>query len=116
MELLRVLLSRLSEQNRNVGLSQVALYGLGGVGKTQVALEYTYRYFNDYRAIFWINAETSLKLAQSFSARAIDLGLAEGHSVEQHNQLREIFKKWLLDCNQVGPWHHIALTKTASAD
>ncbi len=35
-----------------------ALHGLGGVGKTQIALEYAYRHALEYRAVFWIGAET----------------------------------------------------------
>lgn len=35
-----------------------AICGLGGIGKTQVALEYTYRYCQEYHAIFWIKADT----------------------------------------------------------
>ncbi len=36
-----------------------ALHGLGGVGKTQIALEYVYRHALEYGAVFWIGAETS---------------------------------------------------------
>jgi hypothetical protein len=100
MELLTVLSSGLNDPNRNAGLAQVALYGLGGVGKTQIALEYAYLHFQDYEAIFWISAETSLKLAESFSAQAIALDLGNGDTVEQHNQLRGVFKKWLLDSSR----------------
>jgi DNA replication protein DnaC len=96
-ELLMVLSSQLREPNRNEGVAQVALCGLGGVGKTQIALEYAYLHFQDYTAIFWINAETGLKLAESFSAQATALGLGNGDTLEHHKQLRAVFKKWLLD-------------------
>src|SRR5690348_16904292 len=36
-----------------------ALQGLGGVGKTQTALEYAYRHALEYNAVFWIEAETA---------------------------------------------------------
>src|SRR5690349_11882286 len=36
-----------------------ALQGLGGLGKTQLALEYAYRSTQQYQAIFWIAAETT---------------------------------------------------------
>ncbi|KAF8474187.1 P-loop containing nucleoside triphosphate hydrolase protein [Kalaharituber pfeilii] len=35
---------------------QVVLYGMGGVGKTHLALEYVYRHSGDYSSVFWINA------------------------------------------------------------
>lgn len=41
---------------------RVALYGIEGVGKTQIALSYVYTYRTSYERIYWINAadETSL--------------------------------------------------------
>ena len=35
---------------------RLALYGLGGIGKTQVALEFVYRYQSAYSRIYWISA------------------------------------------------------------
>jgi tetratricopeptide (TPR) repeat protein len=35
---------------------RLALYGLGGIGKTQVALEFVYRYQSAYTRIYWISA------------------------------------------------------------
>jgi hypothetical protein len=43
----------------------VVLYGLGGIGKTQLAITYARRHKEKYTAIFWLNAndENSLKLS-----------------------------------------------------
>ncbi|KAK8911454.1 hypothetical protein QC760_000482 [Botrytis cinerea] len=45
--------------------SCVILHGLGGIGKTQLAISYTRRHKEKYTAIFWLNAndEDSLKLS-----------------------------------------------------
>jgi transcriptional regulator with XRE-family HTH domain len=39
-----------------------AVHGLGGVGKTQLAVEYAYRYALEYCAVFWIAAEMRRRL------------------------------------------------------
>jgi NB-ARC domain len=114
--LLAVISNRLGEQNRKAGLAQVALFGLGGVGKTQIALEYAHGHFQDYEAIFWVNAETNLKLAESFGAQAIALGLGNGDSPEQHDQWRAIFKKWLLDCGRPGLCPRKPASRAAKVD
>ena len=51
-----------------------ALYGLGGVGKTQLALEYAHRYASEYSIIWWIDAEQPVLLPEQFArlARALD--------------------------------------------
>jgi Cdc6-like AAA superfamily ATPase len=38
------------------------LYGMGGIGKTQIALEYAHRYVSSYSAIFWVDAKDSTTL------------------------------------------------------
>ncbi|RAY15952.1 tetratricopeptide repeat protein [Actinomadura craniellae] len=48
----------------------VALQGLGGVGKTQVALEYAYQYKSDYDLVWWIDCEQP----QFIDASLVDLG------------------------------------------
>ena len=45
-----------------------AVYGLGGIGKTQVALEYCYRHKSRYAAIFWIGADFAGDLQKALSA------------------------------------------------
>ncbi|KAK6504341.1 hypothetical protein TWF506_002544 [Arthrobotrys conoides] len=48
----------------------VSLCGLDGSGKTHTALEYAYRYSNEYTAIFWLNATSKIELEKS-ARRAI---------------------------------------------
>jgi tetratricopeptide (TPR) repeat protein len=52
-----------------------ALHGLGGIGKTQIAVEYVYRHRQEYSAVFWAFAESEQALITSFiqMAKVINL-------------------------------------------
>ena len=45
----------------------VVLHGLGGIGKSQLAIEYAKKHQDDYAAIFWLNAKTEDTLKESFA-------------------------------------------------
>jgi len=53
--------------------SAVVLHGLGGIGKTQLAIQYIRQHKEKYTAIFWLNAndEDSLRLSFRTIARQI---------------------------------------------
>jgi serine/threonine protein kinase/tetratricopeptide (TPR) repeat protein len=71
-----------------------AVSGLGGIGKTQVAIEYAYRYHNDYQAIFWVRGDTREKMLVDIAALATVLNLKEQHEKEQQYVV-EAVKSWL---------------------
>src|SRR5438874_641070 len=78
-----------------VGISQPqAVSGLGGVGKTQLALEYAYRYYQDYEAVLWMRADTQEALISGFVTFAALLQLPEQ---EERDQLKlvQAVKHWL---------------------
>lgn len=58
-----------------------ALYGLGGVGKTQIALEYAHRFAADYDVVWWISADQTSMVRSSLAALANQLELLTGDSV-----------------------------------
>ncbi len=60
-----------------------ALAGLGGVGKTQLAVEYAWRHHADYNLVWWLPAEQPETLAAEFAALAGPLGLPAQNDAKQ---------------------------------
>ena len=48
----------------------VFLHGLGGIGKSQLAIEFAKKHRRDYTAVLWLNAKTEDTLKRSFAANA----------------------------------------------
>src|SRR5579862_1107655 len=60
-----------------------ALYGLGGVGKTQLALEYAYRFQADYDLAWWVPAERTDQIVSSLAELAGRLGISVSENVTE---------------------------------
>ncbi len=76
------------------GQSTQALSGLGGVGKTQTALEYAYRYEDHYRFVLWAKAHTRESLTTDFIMLAALLNLPEKDEQDQTITITAL-KRWL---------------------
>lgn len=61
----------------------VAICGLTGIGKTQIALEYAYRYLKKYRFILWASATTHDMLSANLANLATLLNLSKEDVKEQ---------------------------------
>jgi hypothetical protein len=87
-------LNAILQHDKAVALTQPqAISGLGGIGKTQVAVEYAYRYRDLYQAILWVNALSEETLMSDF------VKLAKLHELpEQHEQDQDIIVR------AVGRW------------
>ncbi|BCL80860.1 tetratricopeptide repeat protein [Ktedonobacteria bacterium brp13] len=84
-----------------------AISGLGGIGKTQVALEYAYRYGREYECALWIRATTRDALSTDFITIANLLQLSEKNEknlsvvIEAVKQWLAIHTRWLLILDNV---------------
>lgn len=77
-----------------------AIYGLGGIGKTQTAIENTYRYRSEYRYIFWVRAEIGVELQAGFVEIARLLDLPEKNATNPAETVQAV-KRWL---EREGEW------------
>lgn len=98
-------------------LYSLALYGMGGVGKSHVAMKYLEKKLatRDFNAVFWINAENPVSIQQSFTDIALKLKLPDTGQAS-HDENRMILKGWL---QQTGtsvrtPWPIKPLTKIST--
>src|SRR3954447_2031288 len=90
------------KDNQNIG---VALTGLGGMGKTKIALEYCYRAWtcSMYQYTFWVKADSELSLQSSFEkiAKLLDISVGNTNKLDAivamvYRCLQEPEKRWLL--------------------
>jgi tetratricopeptide (TPR) repeat protein/transcriptional regulator with XRE-family HTH domain len=92
------ILSHLHEQlNREQAMALTqswAISGLGGIGKTQIALEYVYQYHHEYAAVFWISAATRETLLDGYVLIADLLQLPEKND-RDHNRVIQAVRQWL---------------------
>jgi len=72
----------------------LALSGLPGVGKSQISLEYAYRFREHYHTVLWLHAASYQDLVSAVTAAA-DLLELPGKDEANPSQLIETFKAWL---------------------
>jgi hypothetical protein len=81
-------LGKLLEKHGEVDAIQIViLHGLGGVGKTQLAVEYAWKHLNEYDSVFWVKADSRENLEANLAGLAQALGLPEASAKQQSIQM-----------------------------
>ena len=89
----------------------IALYGISGIGKTQIAIEYVYRFRHQYDLVWWIPADQFPSARGSLASLADKLGLEtstasgiDGSIAAVLDALRrgEPYSRWLLIFDNAG--------------
>ncbi|MDX3850287.1 FxSxx-COOH system tetratricopeptide repeat protein [Streptomyces sp. AK02-01A] len=92
-----------------------ALHGMGGVGKSQIALEYAHRFASQYDIVWWIDAEQADQFPVHYTELADRLGIAKPDAGTEHNARALLHdlrsrQRWLLifdnaeHPDQIDPW------------
>src|SRR5947209_5503777 len=88
-------LRHLWQPGQTSALNQLqAISGLGGVGKTQVALEYAYRYAMDNQSVWWVRADSREALVSGLLSIAHALSLPQRDERDQGAIVAAV-KGWL---------------------
>lgn len=103
-ELLAELRARVIRESRTA-LVPHALYGLGGVGKTQLAIEYAYQFAHEYDIVWWIRADQTPLVCTTLASLAPRLGIAGGQIARVEDAMSAVldalrlgkpYDRWLL--------------------
>ncbi|MFH9978640.1 FxSxx-COOH system tetratricopeptide repeat protein [Streptomyces sp. NPDC017179] len=90
-------------QDSEPGAGVLTVHGMPGVGKTQFAAEYVYRFGSEYDVVWWVNAEKRVTYRRLLAELAPKLGLSTG--AEYGERLRAVrdslrrgapYSRWLL--------------------
>ncbi|KAJ5301615.1 hypothetical protein N7508_006478 [Penicillium antarcticum] len=91
------------QEKSSVQGSRIALVGLGGVGKSQLAIEYSYQARSQSRAtwVFWVHASSVARFEQSFRDIADQVKISGRQNLQIN--IFKLVENWLRD-EKKGKW------------
>ncbi|KAG9253974.1 uncharacterized protein F5Z01DRAFT_743372 [Emericellopsis atlantica] len=95
-----VLRETLSPEQDRHEMRAIAMHGIGGVGKTQLALQYANKSLGMYEIIIWVPSESQIKFTQALSAFKIKLGLIDDKEQRDGSHAIQRLKDWLNTSNK----------------
>jgi len=82
--------------------SKIVIHGIGGVGKTHIAVEYAYRYADNYDIIWWVRTENSITMTADLVGLSERLNLTEKNNKDQEASIHALLNflkkedRWLI--------------------
>lgn len=80
---------------------RLVLGGIGGIGKTQLAIAYARCHHNVYKSVFWLNAASEVALKGSFRSIAERIFDVQEPGVLDDEQISAQVRRWLSDVDNV---------------
>lgn len=74
-----------------------ALHGFAGVGKTQLAIQYTYDHWGDFDVILWASADGNTKIIEDYANHAKRMGLTD---TPDQNVASRAMMNWFQDTSE----------------
>lgn len=98
------------------GPRQFAICGLGGMGKTEIAIQFALQNEDAFDAIFWVRADEPAKLDECFMNISVKLGLETAAEATNQVVSRSLVKGWLANPSKGEPTYIDEVGSTASGD
>ncbi|EED12079.1 conserved hypothetical protein [Talaromyces stipitatus ATCC 10500] len=92
----------LTDPTSAVHQNSCLVYGIGGIGKTQVALEYVHRYRDSYNYIFWIRSQTEPEMVQDMT-KILDILNLDRPENAGSGAIADVVRTWFTNTTE-SPW------------